>query len=608
MAGRIVILDESVVNKIAAGEVVERPASVVKELVENSIDAGATQVAVDLVEGGKKLIRVADDGCGMSAEDAVLALQRHATSKVREADDLVGITTLGFRGEALPSMASVSQLSLATREHSSAEGTQVLVVGGEVTEFGSVGCAPGTRVEVRNLFFNTPARLKFLRTSATERGHCADVVTRAALGYPEIGFRVTHNGQPLLSSPPGSDMLAVMAAVYGKNATRQLIPVELESGGLRIHGFISDPSLSRVNRSYQMFFVNRRYARSRLLGHALNEPYKRALPAGRHPITAIHIDIEPRLVDPNVHPAKIEVRFTREWDVHNLVRQAVEQALAAPRPAAPIGLRPEGRRRPGAPEQRALPTNVPRPLEPLPGGAPQRSWQPRSDADIAAFRDELRRKAGLTTEPSVAAPPPAVEDAAEAWSGLGRLRVIGQAQATYIIAETESEVVLIDQHVASERVLYEHLIKADNERETATQLLVIPATLELAPRETAALEDNIDTLRDLGFEIEQFGGDSYIIRGVPQMLVGHNYEQVLRDMLEELAESKQARELEQRRRRVVTSLACHAAVKAGQTLDEREMAQLVAELGRTQEPTRCPHGRPIVMAISRADLDQHFGR
>ncbi|MFQ5809995.1 MAG: DNA mismatch repair endonuclease MutL, partial [Armatimonadota bacterium] len=442
MPGKIVVLDESVVNKIAAGEVVERPASVVKELVENAIDAEARQVVVDLIEGGKRLIRVADDGHGMTDEDAVLALQRHATSKVKTAEELVGIATLGFRGEALPSIASVSQLTLTTREHDTPQGTQVVVEGGEVADFSPVGSPPGTTVEVRNLFFNTPARLKFLRTSATERGHCADVVSRAALGYPHIGFRVTHNDHPILSSPPGSDMLAVMAAVYGKNVARQLIPVELESGDIRIHGFISDPALSRVNRSYQMFFVNRRYARSRLLGHALNEPYKWALPAGRHPVAAIHIDIDARLVDPNVHPAKIEVRFTREWDVHNLVRQAVEQALTGP--AAPATTAMPGRERDGprAPLQRAFPASTPRRLGDPGDAAGQRRWEPRPDADISAFRAELQRKAGLTGERPDGRAPPAADETG-AWSSGQQLRIIGQTQGTYIIAEAENRVVLI---------------------------------------------------------------------------------------------------------------------------------------------------------------------
>jgi DNA mismatch repair protein MutL len=606
MASRIIVLDESVINKIAAGEVVERPASVVKELVENAIDAGATEIVVDLVEGGKKLIRVSDDGFGMSDEDAVLALQRHATSKVQTAEDLVGIMSLGFRGEALPSIASVSQLGLTSREHDNAEGIRVVVDGGEVVDYSPVGCPPGTTIEVRNLFFNTPARLKFLRTSATERGHSADVVSRAALGYPEIGFRVTHNEHAILSSPPGSDMLAVMAAVYGKNVARQLIPLEFEEGGVRIHGYISDPALSRVNRSYQAFFVNRRYARSRLLGHALSDPYKAALPSGRFPVAAIHIAIDPRLVDPNVHPAKIEVRFTREWDVHNLLRQAVEQTLSGHQIPGSVSLLREERRRPGGPSQRAFGANTPRPLEPRGEGIEERRWEPRPDADMSDFRAEVRRKAGLGDEQRDQARP--LASAADTWLGARQLRVIGQAQNTYIIAEVENQIVLVDQHVASERILYEQLMAADSSRETATQLLMIPTTLELAQREKAALEDSIEELRRLGFELEEFGGDAYILRGIPQMLVGQNYEQVLRDMLEELAESKQARKLDEQRRSVVTTLACHAAVKAGETLDGREMSKLLDGLLGTQEPTRCPHGRPIVMAIDRAELDQYFGR
>ncbi|MFQ6131238.1 MAG: DNA mismatch repair endonuclease MutL [Armatimonadota bacterium] len=611
MPPRIILLDESVVNKIAAGEVVERPASVVKELVENSLDAGATSIAVEAVEGGRELIRVADDGCGMCREDAIMALQRHATSKIHSAEDLGSIGTLGFRGEALPSIASVSHLTLTTREHDSEEGVKVVAEGGEVTEVKAVGCPPGTSVEVARLFFNTPARRKFLRTSATERGHIADVVSWMALGHPEVALRLTHNGKIVFSTPQGADLRSVMATVYGKNAARELLPVELASAGISIHGFVSTPQLSRVNRSYQSIFVNRRFVRSRTLSHGLNQPFQSLLPSGRFPIAAIHIQIASELVDPNVHPTKIEVRFTRDWEVHNLVQQAVEQALSGTAPVRDLSLPPGESRTAARPHQRSLGRDdlradlqTSRQYE----GGRERAWLPRTEAEAAAFGEELsRRTAGEPgaegerepLEPQAAQIPEGATD---------NVRIIGQADNTYIVAQSGGSILLIDQHVAAERVIYERLLSAARASTPASQGLVVPVTLELSHREAAALEDNLETLQALGFEIEDFGNRSYVIRGIPLLLEGQNYEAVLRDLLEELAGTKLPQSLEERRKEVITAVACHSAVKAGEAMGEREMRALVGDLLKTSSPALCPHGRPIIVTLSLSDLGKRFGR
>ena len=626
MPPRIVLLDESVANKIAAGEVVERPASVVKELVENSLDAGATGIVVEAVEGGQKLIRVADDGCGMCREDAIMALQRHATSKVRSVEDLGAIHTLGFRGEALPSIASVAHLTMTAREHDSPEGVKVVAEGGEITEVSTVGCPPGTSVEAADLFYNTPARRKFLRSSAAERGHIADVVSWAALGHPEVALRLTHNGKIVFSTPAGADLRSVMATLYGKNAVRELIPVELESAGIRIYGFVSTPQLSRVNRAYQSIFVNRRFVRSRTLSHGLNQPFQSLLPSGRFPIAVIHIQIAPQLVDPNVHPTKIEVRFSRDWEVHNLLQQAVEQALSSAASVRALSLPATAPSvRPGESPSSAQAYQQAFPAEDLRAdlqasrrheGGRERPWVPRTESEAAPFADELRQRVSAEEVPQAQqegiAPRPAevATGAGEPWGPqtAANIRIIGQADNTYILAQAGGSILLIDQHVAAERVIYERLLNAARAQKSASQGLVVPLTLELSHREAAALDDNLETLQALGFAIEDFGNRSYMVRAIPLMLEGQNYETVLRDLLEELANTKLSQGLEERRKEVVTAVACHSAVKAGEAMSEKEMRALVSDLFKTSSPALCPHGRPIIITLSLSDLAKRFGR
>ncbi|MFQ6096407.1 MAG: DNA mismatch repair endonuclease MutL [Armatimonadota bacterium] len=618
MAGSIVILDDNVANKIAAGEVVERPASVVKELIENSIDAAATRITIDLVEGGKRLVRVTDDGTGMSDEDAVLCLQRHATSKISSAEDLDAITTLGFRGEALPSIASVSQFTLLTRLHDSAEGTRVVVEGGEFKDCGPVGCPPGTTVEARNLFFNTPARLKFLRSSATERGRATEVVSRAALGHPEIGFRMTHNDGVVFSTPPGGDLFSVMSVVYGKNAARELIPVELESAALRIYGYVSTPNLSRVNRAHQTFFVNRRPVRSRVLSHAVSQPYQSLLPAGRQPVVVIHIEIDPRLMDPNVHPTKTEVRFSREWEVHNLVQQAVERALASPPEIRGRGAIPGTSSPPARPHQHLLSDERERRFARAAGGrggasAARSEWEPRTDADLETFREELRRRAGLSADEASGAGPTRADAAVIPGASASAVpsedvRAIGQLAQTYILAEADGRLFVIDQHVAAERAEFERLAKAADESRARAQGLLTPVSLEMTQREAAVVEENLETLRSVGFDVEAFGPNAYLVRAIPETLVGHNYEAVLRDAIQELAMSGLPQSVDARRREVLTALACHSSVKAGEPLSREEMTRLLRDWLATQTPHMCPHGRPIVFSISLDELARRFGR
>jgi DNA mismatch repair protein MutL len=582
MASKIVVLDESVANKIAAGEVVERPASVVKELVENAIDAGATRVRVDIEEGGKRLIRVTDDGCGMSPEDAALALQRHATSKIREPDDLFAIRTLGFRGEALPSIASVSQFTMTTREAGADEGTRVVVEGGEMTEYGTVGCAPGTVIEVRNLFFNTPARYKFMRSTNAERGQVSDVVAKFAMAHPQIAFQLYHDGHQLFATAPGTGLLDVIAAVYGRLATRSLLPVDRESAALRIWGYTSNLELARMSRAEQTFFVNRRHVRSKVLTHALNEPYQTLLTSGRHPVAVIHVELDPHLVDPNVHPTKIEVRFTRDWEVHNLLRDAVHGALAGANLVR--GFEPAKRRLAG-------PSG--------PGGA-RHFLRQEPQSDTSLFRQELHRRAGLL---------PGQESRLEPLADAGHVRVIGQTQRTFILVDADEQLLVVDQHAAHERVLYDRLVAQRQQRGVEAQALLIPLTLELSPGEFGAATEARERLREVGFELEEFGGTTLLVRAVPLLVAERNYEAILRALIERLAEpGGQYARLEDGRDALLATMACKAAVKAGDELAHEEMERLIEELRATDTRFTCPHGRPTVLSLTVSELHRRFER
>lgn len=593
------VLSEELANRIAAGEVVERPASVVKELVENSLDAGARRIEVDLADGGRKLIRVRDDGCGMSADDAVLAVQRFATSKIEDAGDLEAIATMGFRGEALPSIGAVSHLRILTREPDNPEGCEVLVRGGAPPEVRPAGCPAGTTVEVADLFFNTPARLKFLATSTRERGHCADWVTRLALAHPQVAFKLSHEGDVLFNVSGAGDLRSVLAAAYGSAAAREFLPVEAEAEGLCVHGLISGPKLLRATREHQMFFVNRRFVRSRAMGHALNEAYGLLLPAGRHPLCALHLTVDPRRVDPNVHPTKIEVRFLRGGAVHEVVQRAAEQALAD------AGFRSLSQR----------PRHVPPADDPQAEGLRAGRFAP-PDFDVMRRARRLRinpfedrtdeRDDGLEVyseptsrpAPDAAAPPLPVDLAAD------RIEVLGQLGNRYLVARWTEGLLLIDQHRAAERVFLERLGAGT----LARQLLAVPETLELTPGETAAARDNRALLADMGYDLEDFGGDALLVRSVPAALAETAPVEVLRNVIAELAEWDTPTALDRRREHARISAACHAAAKAGRRMNMPEMQRLVDDLMQSTAPAVCPHGDPIIVSFSLERLDREFKR
>ncbi len=550
-ANRISLLDEHTANRIAAGEVVERPASVVKELVENSIDAGATMVTVTLEEGGKELIKVTDNGCGMTREDAVLSLQRHATSKIRDADDLDSISTLGFRGEALPSMASVSVMEIVTccgggiagsdtsaGQEAGADGVRVEIEAGTITNLESVGAPQGTTIAVRKLFFNTPARLKFLKTAQTELGHITDLIGRFAMAYPSIHFRLVHNSREVLSSPATGKPLNSITQVLGKDIAKQLSPISFETPAMRVSGFISNASLTRINRTYQIFFVNGRPVRSKSMTHAVDQAYRGLLQPGRYPVAIVFVDVTPELVDVNVHPTKAEVKFSSEQEVHSAVHRAVNAALmagaAAPtitgvptqRPAQPLALAPD-------PPQYRQGTFIERPnvvdLKLFQEALAQRREATGDQADPFVWE----RGVGVPVEES---PVPEADFDAIRTVALHGVKVIGQARNTYIVAQCDDGVLIIDQHVAHERVLFDRMLETDDARRPAVQGLVIPITLSLSAKEAAIVGQRIDQLHQAGFELEPFGGDTYMVRGAPASIKPADAEAVLRDMITELVD------------------------------------------------------------------------
>ncbi len=586
------ILPPEVADRIAAGEVVERPASVVKELVENALDAGATYVRVEITEGGRRLIRVSDNGCGIPAAELPLAVRRHATSKITTAEDLAAIYTLGFRGEALAAIASVARLTLTSRYREEHAGARVVVEGGHIVRQETVGHPIGTTVVVEHLFFNTPARRKFLKAPRTEAGHVQRVVTRYALAFPEVRFALVSDGRIAFQSPGTGRLADAVTAVYGADVARELVPLADEevqpetedvlSSVPRIWGYTSKPSYTRPNAQSILFFLNKRWITDRALVQAVVQAYHTLLPTGRYPLSVVHIALDPRQVDVNVHPAKAEVRFREPRVVFTAVQRAVRAAVTASS-GTPLG-----------------------PVEttPVSGWTLPASWaeRQRSAGSLAPSFPSLSEDTPTQGELI------AQKDTSSRATLLPLLRVVGQVGGAYIVAEGPDGLYLIDQHAAHERVLYEKLMA---ERERAGQLpsqhLLDPIPITVDSDQGSLLAAHREMLHRLGFVIEVFGESTYLVRAVPAVLSGQHPAQVLEDVLEGL---RDARDLvgEQLERAIVARICKRAAVKAGQVLSDEEMRSLVRELEACQVPHTCPHGRPTIWHISAADLAKRFGR
>lgn len=610
------ILAPEVANQIAAGEVVERPASAVKELIENSLDAGATDIRVEAREGGRRLLRVQDDGAGIPAAEAGLAFQRHATSKIVSADDLSHITTLGFRGEALASIASVAQVTLLTRTPEADAGALIRMAEGREVERGLVGMPPGTVVTVEHLFANVPARLKFLKLPATEAAQIQQVVTRYALAYPERRFSLVTDGKLVFQSTGNGKLYDVLAKVYGLEMARGMLPVEtkderrtmaedvsssfvLVPSSSIVSGYTSSPGLHRGNRGYITLFVNRRWFQDTSVAYAVIQAYHTLLPVGRFPVALLFIEMDPADVDVNVHPTKAEVRFREPGAVFSAVQKAVRGTLTshAPIPQINIGSSPAPETTSGA--------QGPRPL----GGE---GWLERRDALLGAGQSRLFPSAGLSDEAPLSSSRPTsdIEHSASSIQPsplMPLLRVVGQLGATYIVAEGPDGLYLIDQHAAHERILYEQMLAEHAANRLAVQPLLEPLVLDLNPAQAAIVAEELEILNDLGVAVEPFGGSSYLVRSLPALLSQENPLSALVEIVDGLSQQNDLVETT-REARLVTLICKRAAVKGNTPMSLPEMQELVRRLEACRSPRTCPHGRPTMIYMSSADLARQFGR
>ncbi len=588
---KIRILPEVLSNKIAAGEVVERPASVVKELVENALDAGSRRIIIEIEKGGRSLIRVSDNGNGMNRDDALLATERYATSKIFNDRDLFAISTLGFRGEALPSIASVSRFSLVTKDENSAVGTEIVVQGGTVKKVSDVGAPTGTMVTVGQLFFNTPARRKFLKSVNTEMGHIADTAAAFALGRPRVQFRLIHNGKVLRSWPTASDSVDRVVDVLGKSIENDLHSIEFEDGAVAVTGWAASPGAARSTSRGIYIFVNGRLVRDRVVRHALMEGYGKRLMKGQFPMAVLFIKVPYDQVDVNVHPAKHEVRFARQKRVHDAVAGAVAGALRYGDRSAWITT--PSMSSPPAVEQHRIAEP-----EPVFGRGEKGALHFKSAAleDRGALR--FREK----------------EDAAAEQTSLwkerrfGDLEVIGQLHNTYILCESADGLVIIDQHAAHERILYEQLKKCSAASTMAAQRLVVPETIDFGYREAQILEKLIPDLKELGLEIEPFGGSTFVVKAVPALLADRDSRPLVIEIVEKMAQIGFAPGLDKAIDEYLILMACHGAVRAKQQLSDQQIKALLNQLDECDNPSNCPHGRPTWIRWPFKTLEKSFKR
>jgi DNA mismatch repair protein MutL len=648
--GRIRVLSDHVANQIAAGEVVERPASVVKELLENALDAGATHIRVDVEAGGRQLIRVQDNGSGMVRDDALLAFERHATSKIRSSDDLLSIATLGFRGEALGSIASVARVHLLTRTAEDAAGTEIEIAGSKIIRVEDSGTTVGTTLTVRDLFFQTPARKKFLRSEQTELSHVAQLVTHYALAHWDKHIELHTPAHALLQAPPVKDAAERVFQIFGRETLDQLLPVAAEmelnhagipepppwkrgedyappaAGSLRLRGFVSKPELQKLNRNSMYVFINGRLVRDRLLQHALGEAYRNILPPTLFPVVLLFFELPPSEVDVNVHPAKTEVRFRQQSVVHDFIRDSVRTTLMQARPAASFlgsmvanplaspaltpSLRGDGSlddlpQSEGAPlsadaEAFAL---VERPLPAEEVRLPFLAGNSATAPGVVATAETLVTAGHNCGYPSADSAPPEPGTL----HSLHTLRAVGQLRDSFILAVNEEGLWIIDQHVAHERILFEKLLRDRDVEQVQRQRLLMPVLLELLPEQMVAFAAIAGELERNGFEVEPFGTRTLAVKAAPAGLEGAELERMLAEVLEQ-ARGNQRENLETMRTRIAASIACHAAIKVNMRLDPAKIDWLLAELAKTEHPTNCPHGRPIVLRYSFREIQRAFSR
>ena len=638
MSSKIQVLDQQAANQIAAGEVVERPVSVVKELVENSLDAGAKQIEITIEGNGVPLIRIRDDGSGISAEDLPQAVLRHATSKIRQIEDLNELQTLGFRGEALPSIASVSRMDITSRPMDSVLGMSLKLIGGDQGELQEMGCPPGTTITVEDLFFNTPARRKFLKSQNTEFGLISETLGRLALARPDVSFTLKHPRQVVFQTPGRGKLLESIGTIYGQKLARQLIPLSSTYEEWSLEGYISPPDLVRSNRQEEILIVNGRIIRSKLLSRAISEGYHTLIPNRLYPIIVLNLILPPHEYDVNVHPTKMEIRFQNEKGLAQFISDHVRQTLLASHPVTPYERLSNSQGSTASPSQSKLFfPSLTRPelfksqtqlddnensLSPKAQEALNRyGAKPTFETEMASLTQQtFKIDTTVSRNAQQVLPPNALEttvspqeyDASlltrEEVHSLLALRPLAQIFGTYILATSDEALVIIDQHAAHERINYERLLAEHKHNPGASQTLLIPTPVDFSPIEEQALLENLPHLTDMGFVLEHFGGRTYLIRGVPAYSGPYSGEELLRQFLEEVVFKQNQPTFDELLREWIYMLACKESIKAKETLSQLEMQELLVQLSKTENPYTCPHGRPTITKLTRNDLAKRFYR
>jgi DNA mismatch repair protein MutL len=611
----IQILSDDLANQIAAGEVVERPASIVKEVVENAIDAGATRISIEIEEAGKKSIRVSDNGSGMEPEDARLAFERHATSKIKSASDLESIQSLGFRGEALPSIASISRVRMATGTGKGRNGTEISIEGGGASKVKEIAFSKGTTIEVNQIFYNTPARQKFLKRDGTEASHITQVVQQQALAHPEIQFSLHHNGRQLLATLPTDQALYRIAELFGAELSKELIRVESDDGTYRIEGFISSPVYTRSNRNTQYCFINSRFVRDRVLLSATQQGYSHLLPRGQHPVLFLFMTMDPGLLDVNVHPAKAEVRFAFQQDVYRFVSHAVQDALQQNKKLfTPMGddSAPGGQHRDMSPS-----LDVPghQPVSAPSQGSTPGAYQPEPGrGDWSRGLEALYKPApSMDRGRSVEADSRQIEFFGQKPKPVSDMvfsefEPVGQLNNSFILMQGPKGVLVVDQHIAHERVLYERFREAADNKKVEIQDLLFPLAVEFPPAEAQALAEHVGSLRELGMHLETFGKDGFLLRAVPALLKNHDQESMIREVAGRLIREEKDHTLQGKMEDIMIMMSCRNAIKVNHPMELDQIRKLLHDLEQTKMPYTCPHGRPIALLFEMNDILRKFQR
>ena len=585
-----ILLPEDLINKIAAGEVIERPASVIKELIENSLDAGATKITVELEESGKKRIKISDNGEGMSPEDAEKSILRHATSKIRSVEDLFSIKTLGFRGEALASIAAVSKLNITTKQKNVLEGFTLQIEGGAILSRDIIGTEQGTILDVQDIFFNTPARKKFLKTDAVELKHCLDVVTHYALANPSVTFKFLHNNYTLLHSPALNDARSTIASIYGVQTAKELLEVKYQEEKIKISGFISKPYHVRNDKNQQVLFVNGRWIRNNDVTNAVYEGYHSTLFVNKHPVFVLHLELNPETIDVNVHPQKQEIKIEQKEQVAAAVAVAVREALQSNQLMPTLDVNTE--------QQITFGTPIPRKEAKTTAKYP---FEPSAQTIFAV--EETTASYGEQEAAPVILEQYQSNDLVE--DKLPSMKLFGQVHKTYFLAETEGGLFYIDQHAAHERVMYESLLNQFLHGKVEVQQLLQGEVIEVSAAEKILLEEKKEELKTLGFDLEYFGGNSFVVKTIPLVFGKVKVSELLHDLLTMLENNKSILE---KKEEILTRMACRAAVMAGDVVTIPQMEKILRELSNTELPFTCPHGRPTLMKVTIAELEKKFRR